>query len=186
MRLEWEWTHCGMKVCEMQQQFIFKVSKVKMLDLNFTGQFVKITHIKYAKCFEYSERTVPTLRLFSFFPFSFFEQLFSNVGGGESFCLFEQGHRTPHKQETHTMEAARLMEHSLKVALTKLVAHLFGDGRCLMRWSYDPANVVPTYLQCCMLPSVNSSWNGLMQQRRHQCWQHPRKHQLLPNLSVAH
>nr|XP_028593644.1 phenylalanine--tRNA ligase, mitochondrial [Podarcis muralis]XP_028593645.1 phenylalanine--tRNA ligase, mitochondrial [Podarcis muralis] len=55
-------------------------------------------------------------------------ELFSNVGGGESFCLFEQGHRTPHKQETHTMEAARLMEHSLKVALTKLVAHLFGDA----------------------------------------------------------
>ncbi|XP_034982292.1 phenylalanine--tRNA ligase, mitochondrial [Zootoca vivipara] len=60
-------------------------------------------------------------------------EIFSNVGGGESFCLFEQGHRTPHKQEMHTMEAARLVEHSLKLALTKLVAHLFGDD-LEIRW----------------------------------------------------
>ncbi|XP_072854682.2 phenylalanine--tRNA ligase, mitochondrial isoform X2 [Pogona vitticeps] len=55
-------------------------------------------------------------------------ELFSNVHDGESFCLFEQGHRTPHKQETHTMEATKLMEHNLKLTLTKLVAHLFGDA----------------------------------------------------------
>uniref|UniRef100_A0ABM5GAM6 Phenylalanine--tRNA ligase, mitochondrial isoform X2 n=1 Tax=Pogona vitticeps TaxID=103695 RepID=A0ABM5GAM6_9SAUR len=55
-------------------------------------------------------------------------ELFSNVHDGESFCLFEQGHRTPYKQETHTMEATKLMEHNLKLTLTKLVAHLFGDA----------------------------------------------------------
>ncbi|XP_061447179.1 phenylalanine--tRNA ligase, mitochondrial isoform X2 [Rhineura floridana] len=60
-------------------------------------------------------------------------ELFNNVRGGESFCLFEQGHRTPHKQEMHTMEAVKLVEHSLKLALTKLVAHLFGDG-LEIRW----------------------------------------------------
>ncbi|XP_062986395.1 phenylalanine--tRNA ligase, mitochondrial [Elgaria multicarinata webbii] len=60
-------------------------------------------------------------------------ELFNNVSGGESFCLFEQGHRTPHKQEMHTMEAAKLLEYSLKLALTKLVAHLFGDG-LEIRW----------------------------------------------------
>uniref|UniRef100_A0ABM5GAL4 phenylalanine--tRNA ligase n=2 Tax=Pogona vitticeps TaxID=103695 RepID=A0ABM5GAL4_9SAUR len=60
-------------------------------------------------------------------------ELFSNVHDGESFCLFEQGHRTPYKQETHTMEATKLMEHNLKLTLTKLVAHLFGDG-LEIRW----------------------------------------------------
>ncbi|XP_066480478.1 phenylalanine--tRNA ligase, mitochondrial isoform X1 [Tiliqua scincoides] len=60
-------------------------------------------------------------------------ELFSDVHDGDSFCLFEDGHRTPHKQETHTMEAVKFMEYSLKQALTKLVVHLFGDG-LEIRW----------------------------------------------------
>uniref|UniRef100_A0A8C5WPE2 phenylalanine--tRNA ligase n=1 Tax=Laticauda laticaudata TaxID=8630 RepID=A0A8C5WPE2_LATLA len=60
-------------------------------------------------------------------------ELFSNVSDGENCCLFEQGHRISHKQEVHTMEAAKLVEYNLKMTLTKLVAHLFGDG-LKIRW----------------------------------------------------
>ncbi|XP_039381686.1 phenylalanine--tRNA ligase, mitochondrial isoform X2 [Mauremys reevesii] len=60
-------------------------------------------------------------------------ELFSNIKDGENLQLFEQGHRTAHKQETHTMEAVRLMEFNLKQVLTKLVTHLFGDG-LEIRW----------------------------------------------------
>ncbi|XP_003226906.1 phenylalanine--tRNA ligase, mitochondrial isoform X1 [Anolis carolinensis] len=60
-------------------------------------------------------------------------ELFNNVRGGEGFCLFEQGLRTSQKQEIHTMEAVKLVEHSLKRTLTKLVAHLFGD-ELEIRW----------------------------------------------------
>ncbi|XP_053874507.1 phenylalanine--tRNA ligase, mitochondrial isoform X4 [Malaclemys terrapin pileata] len=55
-------------------------------------------------------------------------ELFSNIKDGESLQLFEQGHRTAHKQETHTMEAVRLVEFNLKQVLTKLVTNLFGDA----------------------------------------------------------
>ncbi|XP_073188233.1 phenylalanine--tRNA ligase, mitochondrial isoform X5 [Lepidochelys kempii] len=55
-------------------------------------------------------------------------ELFSNIKDGESLQLLEQGHRTAHKQETHTMEAVRLVEFNLKQVLTKLVTHLFGDA----------------------------------------------------------
>uniref|UniRef100_A0A8D0GH73 Phenylalanyl-tRNA synthetase 2, mitochondrial n=1 Tax=Sphenodon punctatus TaxID=8508 RepID=A0A8D0GH73_SPHPU len=67
------------------------------------------------------------LRLFSN------HELFSNIQDGSSFQLFEQGHRTAHKQETHTMEAVRLVEFNLKQVLTKLITHLFGDG-LEIRW----------------------------------------------------
>ncbi|CAM5091486.1 unnamed protein product [Eretmochelys imbricata] len=60
-------------------------------------------------------------------------ELFSNIKDGESLQLLEQGHRTAHKQETHTMEAVRLVEFNLKQVLTKLVTHLFGDG-LEIRW----------------------------------------------------
>ncbi|XP_053103725.1 phenylalanine--tRNA ligase, mitochondrial isoform X2 [Hemicordylus capensis] len=60
-------------------------------------------------------------------------ELFSDVRGGESFSLFEQGHRTQHKQAMHTMEAVKLVEHSLKRALTQLVVHLFGN-ELEIRW----------------------------------------------------
>ncbi|XP_010131649.1 PREDICTED: phenylalanine--tRNA ligase, mitochondrial, partial [Buceros rhinoceros silvestris] len=54
-------------------------------------------------------------------------QLFSSVKDGEGLRLFEQGHRTAHKQECHTMEAVRLVEFNLKQVLTKLMTHIFGD-----------------------------------------------------------
>ncbi|XP_054841504.1 phenylalanine--tRNA ligase, mitochondrial isoform X1 [Eublepharis macularius] len=60
-------------------------------------------------------------------------ELFSSISGGETFSLFEKGLRTPLKQEMHTMEAVKLVEHSLKRALTKLMIHLFGDG-LEIRW----------------------------------------------------
>uniref|UniRef100_A0A493TB51 phenylalanine--tRNA ligase n=1 Tax=Anas platyrhynchos platyrhynchos TaxID=8840 RepID=A0A493TB51_ANAPP len=60
-------------------------------------------------------------------------ELFSNIKDGESFQLFEQGHRTAHKQECHTMEAVRLVEFNLKQVLTKLMTHIFGDG-LQVRW----------------------------------------------------
>lgn len=58
-------------------------------------------------------------------------QLFSSIKDGEGLQLFEQGHRTAHKQECHTMEAVRLVEFNLKQVLTKLMTHIFGDGRFL-------------------------------------------------------
>ncbi|KAM3840355.1 phenylalanine--tRNA ligase, mitochondrial isoform 1-T7 [Vipera latastei] len=60
-------------------------------------------------------------------------ELFSNVSDGENCCLFEQGHRTSDKQGMHTMEAAKVVEYNLKMTLTNLVAHLFGDG-LKIRW----------------------------------------------------
>ncbi|XP_067146916.1 phenylalanine--tRNA ligase, mitochondrial isoform X3 [Apteryx mantelli] len=60
-------------------------------------------------------------------------ELFCSVKDGEDFQLFEQGHRTAHKQESHTMEAVRLVEFNLKQVLTKLMTHIFGDG-LQVRW----------------------------------------------------
>ncbi|XP_037374713.1 phenylalanine--tRNA ligase, mitochondrial [Talpa occidentalis] len=55
-------------------------------------------------------------------------QLFAGVKGGESLQLFEQGARSAHKQETHTLEAVKLVEADLKQTLTRLMTDLFGDG----------------------------------------------------------
>ncbi|XP_071308616.1 phenylalanine--tRNA ligase, mitochondrial isoform X3 [Agelaius tricolor] len=60
-------------------------------------------------------------------------ELFSSIKDGEGLQLFEQGHRTAHKQECHTMEAVRLVEFNLKQVLTKLMTHIFGDG-LQVRW----------------------------------------------------
>ena len=42
--------------------------------------------------------------------------------------ILERGKRTPEKQEQHTMEAAKLLEHDLKTALLALTMDLFGSG----------------------------------------------------------
>ncbi|XP_013886784.1 phenylalanine--tRNA ligase, mitochondrial, partial [Austrofundulus limnaeus] len=61
-------------------------------------------------------------------------QLFSKVHKGEELSLLEQGGRwTPQKQETHTLEAVKLLEFDLKKTLTRLVSHLFGAG-VEVRW----------------------------------------------------
>ncbi|EFX88755.1 hypothetical protein DAPPUDRAFT_206483 [Daphnia pulex] len=41
--------------------------------------------------------------------------------------LFENGKRTPHKQEHHTELTSDKLQHELKTCLTKLVHHLFGN-----------------------------------------------------------
>uniref|UniRef100_A0A8I5N785 Phenylalanine--tRNA ligase, mitochondrial n=1 Tax=Papio anubis TaxID=9555 RepID=A0A8I5N785_PAPAN len=55
-------------------------------------------------------------------------ELFAGIKDGDSLQLFEQSSRSVHKQETHTMEAVKLVEFDLKQTLTRLVAHLFGDA----------------------------------------------------------
>ncbi|XP_062473803.1 phenylalanine--tRNA ligase, mitochondrial isoform X3 [Pezoporus occidentalis] len=65
-------------------------------------------------------------------------ELFSNIKDGEGLQLFEQGHRTAHKQECHTMEAVRLVEFNLKQVLTKLMTHIFGNAgaRDKIGWAF--------------------------------------------------
>ncbi|XP_043920793.1 phenylalanine--tRNA ligase, mitochondrial [Protopterus annectens] len=60
-------------------------------------------------------------------------ELFVDVKNGEDLHLFENGPHTPHKQETHTLEAVKLVEFSLKHTLSELMGHLFGDG-LEIRW----------------------------------------------------
>uniref|UniRef100_A0A673AZA8 Phenylalanyl-tRNA synthetase 2, mitochondrial n=1 Tax=Sphaeramia orbicularis TaxID=375764 RepID=A0A673AZA8_9TELE len=52
---------------------------------------------------------------------------------GHQLFLFESGgRRTPQKQETHTLEAVKLVEFNLKQTLTRLITNLFGDLE--VRW----------------------------------------------------
>ncbi|XP_053458292.1 phenylalanine--tRNA ligase, mitochondrial isoform X2 [Nycticebus coucang] len=55
-------------------------------------------------------------------------ELFADIKDGESLQLFEQSSRSACKQETHTMEAMKLVEFDLKQTLTRLVTYLFGDA----------------------------------------------------------
>ncbi|XP_017335737.1 phenylalanine--tRNA ligase, mitochondrial isoform X2 [Ictalurus punctatus] len=61
-------------------------------------------------------------------------ELFARVENGEDLSLFEPGRlRTPQKQETHTLEAVKLVEFNLKHTLTQLIRHLFGE-ELEIRW----------------------------------------------------
>lgn len=63
-----------------------------------------------------------------------FPQLFQKVKNSEDLSLFEAGgQRAPHKQETHSLEAVKLLEFDLKHTLTRLVTHLFGAGELFPR-----------------------------------------------------
>ncbi|CAL8402091.1 unnamed protein product [Gadus morhua 'NCC'] len=61
-------------------------------------------------------------------------ELFSRVENGEDLSLFEAGgRRTAQKQQCHTLEAVKLVEHNLKSTLTRLVTSLFGKD-LEVRW----------------------------------------------------
>ena len=65
----------------------------------------------------------------------FIPQLFSRVENGEDLSLFEAGgRRTAQKQQCHTLEAVKLVEHNLKSTLTRLVTSLFGKGEHSRCW----------------------------------------------------
>jgi len=54
-------------------------------------------------------------------------QLFRDMPDSDSMSLFENGSRSPAKQEYHTLATAVTLEKHLKSCLTGLVHHLFGD-----------------------------------------------------------
>lgn len=56
-------------------------------------------------------------------------KVFQDVKDKTGLTLFESGKRTQDKQETHTVDAAKLVEHSLKQTLLGLAHHLFGKGQ---------------------------------------------------------
>uniref|UniRef100_A0A673B0R9 Phenylalanyl-tRNA synthetase 2, mitochondrial n=1 Tax=Sphaeramia orbicularis TaxID=375764 RepID=A0A673B0R9_9TELE len=75
----------------------------------------------------YRRDEIDAIRLFSN------HELFSQVKDGHQLFLFESGgRRTPQKQETHTLEAVKLVEFNLKQTLTRLITNLFGDLE--VRW----------------------------------------------------
>ena len=60
-------------------------------------------------------------------------QLFENINDSSDLGLFEiSGKETLDKQHSHSMETAKLLEHSLKVTLLNLTEHLFGKGIFVM------------------------------------------------------
>ncbi|XP_051872364.1 phenylalanine--tRNA ligase, mitochondrial isoform X2 [Pristis pectinata] len=63
-------------------------------------------------------------------------ELFANVQNGEELNIFEKGSRTTYKQESHTLEAVKLLEFDLKQTLNKVMAHLFGKAGAQDRIGY--------------------------------------------------
>ncbi|XP_067651504.1 phenylalanine--tRNA ligase, mitochondrial-like isoform X2 [Haliotis asinina] len=66
-------------------------------------------------------------------------ELFKDVSDTTNLCLFEDGKRLADKQAFHTIDAAKLVEHSLKTTLQDLTISLFGND-IELRWtdSYFP------------------------------------------------
>ncbi|XP_064463860.1 phenylalanine--tRNA ligase, mitochondrial-like [Ornithodoros turicata] len=62
------------------------------------------------------------------------EQLFNEQSCRDSLHLFEDGVREEEKQECHTLEADKVLQHGLKTCLESLARHLFGP-ETEMRWS---------------------------------------------------
>ena len=62
-------------------------------------------------------------------------KVFQSVKDKTGLKLFESGKRTQDKQETHTMDATKLVEYSLKSTLLGLAKHLFGKGKSFMFWA---------------------------------------------------
>ena len=61
--------------------------------------------------------------------FSLLSQLFSKVTDPTDLTLFEDSrHRSIDKQESHTIDAVKLVEHDLKHTLLGLAQKLFGKG----------------------------------------------------------
>ncbi|XP_041376506.1 phenylalanine--tRNA ligase, mitochondrial-like [Gigantopelta aegis] len=67
------------------------------------------------------------VRLFTSF------ELFQDVRDSTNLSLFEDGQRLPDRQECHTMDAVKLLEHQLKTTLYNLAHNLFGAD-AEIRW----------------------------------------------------
>ncbi|XP_072929133.1 phenylalanine--tRNA ligase, mitochondrial isoform X3 [Hemitrygon akajei] len=63
-------------------------------------------------------------------------ELFANVQNGEELNIFEKGSRTAYKQESHTLEAVKLLEFDLKQTLNKVMTYLFGKAGAQDRIGY--------------------------------------------------
>ena len=67
------------------------------------------------------------------FDFSFLK-VFENVSDPTDLEIFEQTRRGPEKQECHTLEAVKLVEHDLKSTLLGVAHTLFGKGERDTTW----------------------------------------------------
>lgn len=56
-------------------------------------------------------------------------KIFENVKDATGLEIFESTRRGPDKQENHTLEAVKLMEHDLKKTLLGVAHALFGKGK---------------------------------------------------------
>jgi len=55
-------------------------------------------------------------------------QLFSSLPESEAYDIFEDGDESRDKQDCHTLEASKLVEHDLKKTLIKCMQDIFGKG----------------------------------------------------------